>query len=58
MQLVQVAAGEGEVNHVIYWPRPDPAGGEVPDRVVGSHITRSSERESQLSYGATASILA
>jgi hypothetical protein len=61
MQLVQPADGEGELNQVNLLARPGPAGSEVPDRVVGRTLLVSLRvciYMSQLSYGATASILA
>jgi hypothetical protein len=34
-----VTASKGELNYVNYWPALTPDGSEVPDWVVGSHIS-------------------
>jgi hypothetical protein len=54
----QAAAGKGELNYVNYRPAMTPTVAKSLTERWGPTLVLSSLRESQLSYGATASILA
>jgi len=52
----QAAAGRGELNYVNYWPTLTPTAAKSLTEWWGRTLVLSTLRESQLSYGAIASI--